>query len=229
MTPSTISIMAAPAGSSCDPRERHEHHGHQSRRDEGDAEALQARGHVAVLELLADPGEQHDGECPAGAAREAVHDALRERVGAFDHEQRAAEDRAVDGDERQEDAERVVQRRHVAIEEHLEDLHDRRHGADVGDQSQEAQVHAAEACPLERAALQQVVVDQVVGGHGDGLHHDHRDAEAERGLHLLRDGEEGAHAEEERQCQVLDEQRLEREVDVVFHHCVSVRCTTWIW
>ena len=77
---------------------------------------------------------------------------------ALDHEQRAAEDGAVHGDQRQEDAERVVELREEPIERHLENLHQRRDDADVADQSEEAQVDVRQAGPGQRAVGEQVAV-----------------------------------------------------------------------
>ena len=60
-------------------------------------------------------------------------------------------------------------------------------------------------------------VDQVVHRHGDTQHHDHGDTETDGGFHLLGDGDEGTHAEEERQRHVLDEHRTDEQADVMFH------------
>ena len=43
-----------------DPGKRHEAQRHQADDDEGDAETLKPRGYIAVLELLANPGEPDD-------------------------------------------------------------------------------------------------------------------------------------------------------------------------
>jgi hypothetical protein len=49
------------------------------------------------------------------------------------------------------------------------------------------------------------------------LHEHHRDAEAERRLDLLRAREERAHAEEEGERHVLEEDRADGEIEVVLH------------
>src|SRR6056297_2284502 len=211
------------------PGEAHETERHEPGDDEGDAEALQAVGHVAVLQLLADPGQRHDGQRPAHPAAEAVHRRLGESVVALHHEQRAAEDGAVHRDQRQEDAEGVVQGGHVAIQRHLQNLHQRGDHADIADQTQEREVDLGQAGPGERPLGQEDVVDQVVHRHRDALHRDHGQAEAERRLDLLRHGQEGAHAEEKGERQVLDEDRFDEEIEMGFHHITSVRCTSWIW
>src|SRR3989344_5651810 len=198
-------------------RERHEAQRHQSDGDEGDAKPLQTIRHVAVLELLANTRQQRDRQRPGQAGAHAVHHALAEVVVALDHEQRATHDGAVHGDQRQEHAQRVVQAGYVLIERHLENLHDGRDHTDVAQQTQEAQVHFRQAGPGQRTALEQVGVDQVVGRYGDGLHHDDRDTQTDGGFHLLRDRDEGTHAEEERQGHVLDEHGADEQADVMLH------------
>jgi hypothetical protein len=95
-------------------------------------------------------------------APSAEDHALGEVVVALHHEQGRAEDRAVHGDQRQEHAERVVERRHVLVEEHLEDLHQRRDHADIGQEAKEAQIDVRQSRPGQGAVGEQVVVDQVV-------------------------------------------------------------------
>src|SRR5690606_32725322 len=197
--------------------ERHEAQRHQADGDEGDAQALQPFRHIAVLELLADACQQRDGQRPGEARADAVDHALGEVVVTLHHEQGATHDGAVHGDQRQEHAEGVVERRHVLVEQHLEDLHDGGDHADVAEQAEEGQVHLGQTGPAQRARLEQVGIDQVVGRHGDGLYHHHGDTQAYRRLHLLGDGDEGTHAEEERQGHVLDEHRLDEQADVMLH------------
>ena len=47
------------------------------------------------------------------------------------------------------------------------------------------------------------------------------DAEARRGLHRLAHGKVGAHAEEEGEDHVVDENRLDKYVNVVHEYCVN--------
>jgi hypothetical protein len=58
----------------------------------------------------------------------------------------------------------------------------------------------------------------VVDRHGDALHDNDRGAQSDRGLDAFRDGEEGAHAEKERQGQVLDEHGADKQAEVIFHY-----------
>ena len=77
----------------------------------------------------------------AGAG--AVDDAFGKRVIAFDHEQRAAENGAIHGDQRQVDAQRLIQRGQVPLEGHLQNLDHGGDHADKTDQREKAQVHPA--------------------------------------------------------------------------------------
>jgi hypothetical protein len=68
-----------------------------------------------------------------------------------------------------------------------------------------------------RAIGEQVGVDHVVHGNRDDLDRDDRDAEADRRFDALGYGQECAHTQEERQREVLDEGRLDKEAEVGFH------------
>jgi hypothetical protein len=67
------------------------------------------------------------------------------------------------------------------------------------------------------------VVEERVGRNGDQLNDDHRGTETHCGLDTLGDREEGAHPQEKRESEVLDEDGLDEELDVVAHHKASVR------
>ena len=89
-----------------DAREAHEGQGQESRRHEGYREAVEALGVVGKLQPVAHARKQHDGDEEAEAAGDAVDDALDEVVVVLHVQQHDAEDGAVGGDERQENAER---------------------------------------------------------------------------------------------------------------------------
>src|SRR5690606_7795710 len=110
--------------------ERHEAQRHETGCYECDAQTAQPLRHVAVLELLADARQGCNCQRPANPCAGTVHHALREGVAALHHEQRGAHDGAVHRDQWQEDTQRVVERRHVFIQHHLENLH---HGSDDTD------------------------------------------------------------------------------------------------
>src|SRR5690554_4975574 len=115
---------------------RHEAQRHQTHGNEGDAEALQACRHVAVLELLTDTRQSGDRKRPAHTGSYAVHHGFAEVVATLDHEQHTTHDRAVHGNQRQEHTKGVVERRYELVEEHLHDLHYGRNHTDIGEQPQ---------------------------------------------------------------------------------------------
>jgi hypothetical protein len=117
-----------------------------------------------------------------------------------DIQQRHAEHRAVGGDQRQVDAEHLVQQRAGLLDHHLGELHD---GGDGDDERQRAQV-------LEPERHQQVVVDDVAGAGGDGEHEGGRRAHAEGRLELPGNAHERAQAEDLHQHDVVDEDRRRR-------------------
>ena len=61
-------------------------------------------------------------------------------------------------DQRQEDAERVVERREEPVEHHFQDLHDGSDHADIADQPEEAEIDIRQTGPCQGAVLQQVLV-----------------------------------------------------------------------
>ena len=108
-----------------------------------------------------------------------VHDAFTHGVVAAHRKQAPAEDRAVDRDQGQVDAERMEKPGKKLVEHHFEDLHHRCDDADVGDQTEEAQVDVWEPRPCERAVLEDIVVEKRVRRHGDQLHAHDRSPESE--------------------------------------------------
>jgi hypothetical protein len=129
-----------------------------------------------------------------------------------DVEQRHAEHRAVGGDQRQVDAQHLVQHRAGLLDHQFGELHD---GGDGDDEGQRAQV-------FELVGHQQPAVDQVAGAAGHGEHEGGRRAHAERGLQLLRHAHERAQAEDADEDDVVDENRAENDEEVAGHDARSV-------
>jgi hypothetical protein len=81
------------------------------------------------------------------AASETIDHRFLEIIAPLDHEQAAAQNGAIDGDQRQEDSERPVKPRREPVERHLQDLH---HGGDYADEAhklEESQIHIRQSCP----------------------------------------------------------------------------------
>jgi len=198
-------------------QERHKPHAQQSRDDVGDAVALQFGRDFRVFEALADGGEGGDGQQPADTGAECVGQTVRHGGEvALLHEERAAKDGTVHGNQRQEDAQRHVQRRKIPLEDHLQQLHDARNHRDEDDQRQEREIRASKACtqPRQRPFAEQVFVNQVVDGHGNRQHEADGQTQPEGGLHVLGDGQIGAHAQEVGEDHVVDEDGAEED----FYH-----------
>ena len=163
--------------------------------------------------LLADGRHHDDGQPPAQTRAQTVDDRLPERrelhrVDLLLHEERAAHDGAVDGDQRQEDTQLAVERRRELLDDHLHELHEGGDRGDEDDEGEEAQIDALD----QSAGLEHVFVQEVVQGHGH--HHHERDggSEAQGRLHALRHGDVGAHAEEEGEDHVVDENRPDEDI-----------------
>ncbi len=125
--------------------------------------------------------------------------------------------------QRQIDAQRVMERRKVLVQHHLHHLHQGRQHPDVDDEIEKAQIKLAEKGALR---AQDMAIDQVVEGDGDHHDHQHRQAKAEGGVDVLGNGQEGAHAKEEGQRQVFHKDRLNEEVYVIVHRVGSQRVRT---
>ena len=97
--------------------------------------------HVRRIESLAQRREQQQCESEAGAGARAEDERLEQSVLAIDVQQRHAEHGAVGRDQRQEDAEQLVQQRARRPHHDLGELH---HARDQQDEDQRAQVLEAE-------------------------------------------------------------------------------------
>ena len=154
---------------------------------------------------------------PAQAGTQAVDDRLPERrqlqrIDLLLHEERAAHDGAVHGDQRQEDAQLAVKRRRELLDGHLHQLHESGDGGDEDDKRQEVQVHIGQPGPRKGTCLEYEFIQEVVQRHGHHHHERNGGAEAEGRLHALRHGDVGAHAEEEGEDHVVDEDRPDKDI-----------------
>ena len=169
--------------------ENHECKAHETDGDEGHAYALEGLGHVAVAHLLAYRGEADYGEVPAYSRTEGVGYGLAavHEIPLL-HEERASEDRTVNGDQRQEDTQRRVEVGHELFDYHLDELGECCHHGDEDDQGEEAEVHVCElrAEPGECAGRQHILVEQIVDGQGEHQHENYGEAEAVGCLDILR-------------------------------------------
>ena len=177
---------------------------------------------MRVANLFADGRDGHDGEPPPHAAAQSEDRGLPDaRVLAVLHEERATEDGAVHGDERQEDAKRSVQCGGEFLDNHFHELDHGRDDRDEHDEAEEAQVDIGVIGvePRERPFLEHVVLEEVVDGHGDAQHEDHREAEAVGGFDGFGHREVRTHAQEVGENHVLNEDAL-HEYAEVFHGLV---------
>ena len=128
-------------------------------------------------------------------------------VGALLHEERGAQDRAVHRDQRQEDAERVVELGHEPVERHLHDLDRRRDRADEREEAQEAEIGPGNAPGMSapRASSRIPFRCSWFSGQVSAEDEDDREPSPIACLDLLGDGQEGAHPQEEGQGHVLNE------------------------
>jgi hypothetical protein len=113
---------------------------------------------------------------------------------------------------------RAIEGRCEFLHDHFHELHDGRNHGYEHDEGEEAQVHLGEARrPAKDSApcFEHVVLEQVVHGHRYTEHEDHGRSQANGRLHRLAHGEVRAHAQEVGEDHVLDEDRLDEDVDEV--------------
>ena len=187
--------------------EAHEGHGKDAGGDEGDGDTFHRGGELGARELLADPSEDHEGERESYSDGDGIDDTLQERVFLLDDEDGDPEDAAVRRDEREEDAEGLVECRGHLLQDDLDHLHEGGDDEDEGDGLHIDHVEGLEDELLqEEGAHRRECQDE---GHG-GTH-------TEGGIYLLRDTEEGTDAEELREDDIVDEDRRNEEEEIVSH------------
>ena len=187
--------------------EAHEGHGKDTGGDECDGDALHRGGELGARKLLADTCEDHEGEREADSDGDRIDDALQQGVFLLDDEDGDPEDAAVRRDEREEDAEGLVECRRYLLQDDLDHLHEGGDDEDEGDGLHIDHIEGLEDELLqEEGAHRRECQDE---GHG-GTH-------TECGIDLLRDTEEGADAEELREDDIVDEDRRNEEEEIVSH------------
>jgi hypothetical protein len=122
-------------------------------------------------------------------------------------EQGHTEYRAVGGDQRQEDAQYLVQHRAGLVHDRFGELH---HHGDHQDEGDGAQVFQAER-------FEQVLVDQVAADRGKRQNERRRQPHAHGGFQLARDTHEGAQAEKLHQHEVVDQHGADQDEGVFGH------------
>ena len=187
--------------------EAHEGHGEDAGGDEGDGDALHRGGELGACKLLADTSEDHEGKRESDSDGDGIDDTLQERVFLLDDKDSDPEDAAVRRDERQEDAEGLIERRRYLLQDDLDHLHEGGDDEDEGDS-----LHIDHVEGLEDELLQEEGAhrrERKDEGHGSA-HTDSR-------VYLLRDAEEGTDTEELREDDIVDEYRRNEEEEIVSH------------
>ena len=100
----------------------------------------------------------------------------------------------------------------VFIDDHLEDLHQRRENADKSDKIEKAQID-----PFDQSVLfQQMIVNQVVYRRRYRQQRCYRHAETKCDIDFFRDSEKSTHAEEKIKRHILDKNRADKNIEVRF-------------
>ena len=196
------------AQTAVDSREAHESQREQTGREHDDGHAAHALGNVDQLELFAHAGKDGQGQSEANGCGEGIDDGLQQVEVLLDDQNGYTQHGAVGGDERQEDAQGLIERRRDLLEDDFDHLHQGGNDQDEGDGLQILQSEGVEHIGLNEPRND--------GGQrhdeGNGCRH------AQRGVDLLGHAEERTDAEELRQDDIVDEYRANENQDI-FHSC----------
>ncbi|VTR64524.1 hypothetical protein DESC_190141 [Desulfosarcina cetonica] len=185
------------AQSRIDAGKSHEGHGQDATDDQGDGRTAKRLGNVAQLELLPQTGHDHDGDGKAHAAEKGQGQGAAQvpavgRILDADHVahdgQTGEENGAVGGDQRQEDAEGLVQQGEEASDVHFHELYRGGDGEDVDDVAQNGQIDMGRRFGRHEEAGRQP------GQWRAGHQHEGRDAPGQKGGDGDDEGHGGAHA-----------------------------------
>ena len=159
---------------------------------------------------LAYAREYHKREAEAYRRREREQHALEEWRAVLRVQFRDAEHRAIRGDERQEDAERGVERRQKTLHRNVDELHKRR--------DHENEHERMDITQTKR--LEQIAIKQPRDSGGDRHHEHHRAGHAHRSLRLLGHPKERTTTQKAAQNKVVHEHRTNND-DYVAHMTVN--------
>ena len=179
--------------------------GHESGHDQAEGRAPHGHGDPRQVEALADARQEHQGEQETRARGQGKYQGFEQPVFLALADDGDAEHRAVGGDQRQEDAQRLVQRGNGLFQEHLHELHQGGDDQDEGDG-----LEVAEVVGREQEFLHAPGDDR---GHGG--HEDHGQPHADGHARILGRTDERAVAQVLRQHDVVDEDGGDDEDEVI--------------
>lgn len=188
------------------PGKAHEGEGHDAGGDEGDGDTLEGFGDIAGLELLADCGEQGNGQAETDGRGNGEHHRLAQVEHVclaakgellLDNHQRHAKHGAVGGYQRQEDTQRLIECRADFLEDdlyHLDQAGD--------DQDKGHRLHVDHVERNQHIGLQQPCHAGSQSHHkGNGQRHAHG------GVDLLTHAQERTDTQELGEDDIIDEYR----------------------
>ena len=137
---STTSLLESAKSGESDERHRED-----SRRHQSDRRPLERGGRRGELQPFAQTGEEQQRQREADSGKESEHSRLQHRVVVVRIDGRRTEHRAVGGDERQVDAQRLIEHRAELLEHDLDQLHQRRDDEDEKQHLEEAEIDCGTA------------------------------------------------------------------------------------
>ena len=162
---------------------------------------------VGRFEALANAGKQNQRQRESDSAASAEQQRLKEVVAQADVQQRDAEHGAIGGDQRQVDAQYLMQQGTGLLDHQFRKLHDRGNRYDEG---QGAQV-------FELVRNQQPLIDDITGATGHGQDEGGCSPHACRRLKLLGHSHERAQAKNADEHDVIDEDSAENNEEIAGH------------
>ena len=191
-----------------DAAEAHESHREQTGGEEGDRCALHCIRHFIKRELLADTCEEDECEAETeccceseqGSGQHSVLSAHRQFLGTVSYENSYTENTAVSRDERQEDAECLIEGRTDLLQDDLNHLHEGSDDEDEEDRLEELQA------PRYEQHLQQVCNDR-----SEREHENNSCAHTHCGIDFLTYSQERANTQELAQYDIINKYRRDED------------------
>ena len=190
-----------------DTREAHEGKAQQAGRKHHNGHAAHAFGDIDQLQLLTHTGKDRQRQAEADGRREGIDHTLQQVEVFLNTKDSHTEHGAVGGNERQEDAQRLIQGGRDLLEYNLYHLHQ---GGNDEDEGYGLQV-------LQSVGFEDVFLDQPRDDGGQRHHKGYCCRHTQRGIDLLGNAQERTNAEELRQDDIVDEYRA-NENQNIFHN-----------
>ncbi|CAK0744928.1 hypothetical protein CCP4SC76_1570003 [Gammaproteobacteria bacterium] len=206
VTAATVSSMAA-VSNRHEAAEAHEGQRQDAGRDQRNRVTLPRDRHIGDRDPFPQGGKEYQDQRKSDRGAKTEQTRCHQAPGFMDIEQGRAQHRAVGGNQRQVNAEHLIQPRAGLANHHFGDLH---HGGDQGDEDDGLQI-------IDAQGPQEIGIDQITGHARQGHHEGGGKAHADSGFGSPGNAHEGTQAQEIDQHEVVDQNRADEKQCVLLH------------